>query len=54
MIEQIYEVKLVVRTNSKVRRTETEIQDALHEALKWLESEDVRQITAIQIYEQTR
>lgn len=54
MIEQIYKVELVVRTNSATRRTETEIQNALHEALKWLEREDVRQITAIQVYEQTR
>ena len=54
MIEQIYEVKLIVRTNGKVKRTPEEIQDALHEALKWLECEDVRKITAEQVYEQTR
>jgi hypothetical protein len=54
MTEQIYEVTLIVRTNGATRRTETEIQDALHEALKWLEREDVRKITATQVYEQTR
>ena len=54
MIEQIYKVELVVRTNGATRRTESDIQNALLEALKWLEREDVRQITAIQIYEQTR
>jgi len=54
MIEQIYEVKLIVRTNGKVKRTPEEIQDVLHEHLKWLEREDVRQIKATQVYEQTR
>lgn len=54
MIEQIYKVELVVRTNGTTRRTESDIQNALLEALKWLEREDVKQITAIQVYEQTR
>ncbi len=54
MIEQIFEVKLIVRTNSKTKRTPESVQDALHESRKWLEREDVRQIKAEQVYEQTR
>lgn len=54
MIEQIFEVKLIVRTNGLNKRTPEEIQLVLGETLKWLECEDVRQIKAEQVYEQTR
>ncbi len=54
MIEQIFEVKLIVRTNGREERTVEQIQDALMEALKWLEREDVRKVTAEQVYKQIR
>jgi len=54
MTEQIYEVRIIVRTHSIIPRTENEIQDVLHEALKWLEREDVKQITVTEVYKQTR